>query len=288
MTLSAKSLTAAIILLAVLTAPAVAKQQSYSVKKITAHLYAAIALPGSTATSNAFFYIGNKQVVAGGAHMTEKATADLFKAINDITDRPVDFFILPHHHPGYSNVDFYFPEEVKVITTYPTWQSLNQERTTFPNEALLFNGSMTLEIGGRVIVTSIGKGHSAGDALAFFPDENAVFTSDLLYFDNVGFMGEGYMQEWMNAVAFIQQIGADNIIPGHGQVSNNEALSQFKIYFRNFLDEVSKHIEAGDSLEKTKREFSLPRYRHLTGYDQLLEQNIERAYINLKETAQAR
>ncbi|NIQ11131.1 MAG: MBL fold metallo-hydrolase, partial [candidate division Zixibacteria bacterium] len=60
------------------------------------------------------------------------------------------------------------------------------------------------------------------------------------------------------------------------------------IYFKSFLTEIIKHIEAGDSLEETKREYSLPRYRHLKGYELLLEQNVERAYENLKATALSR
>ncbi|NIQ11130.1 MAG: MBL fold metallo-hydrolase, partial [candidate division Zixibacteria bacterium] len=81
-----------------------------------------------------------------------------------------------------------------------------------------------LEVGGRVIMTSVVKGHSAGDTLVHFPDENVTFTSDLVYIDNVGFMGDGHMQEWINAVEFIEQIGPETIIPGHGQISNIEAL----------------------------------------------------------------
>ncbi|NIT52427.1 MAG: hypothetical protein GWO41_06725, partial [candidate division Zixibacteria bacterium] len=54
---------------------------------------------------------------------------------------------------GYSNVDFYLPDKVQTIMTYPAWQSLGKEDSRFPNEVLLFNGSMTLEVGGRVIMT---------------------------------------------------------------------------------------------------------------------------------------
>ena len=82
-------------------------------------------------------------------------------------------------------------------------------------------------------------------------------------------------------------VSAAKIITKHHQ-SKPEVVDQFKIYYKSFLSETIKHIEAGDSLEKTKKEFNLPQYRHYNGYDQLLELNIERAYANLKETVLSR
>lgn len=262
-----------------------AGQSSYLIEKISPDLYAAIAKPASTATSNAFFYIGDKKVVAGGAHMTERATKDLLVAIREATDLPLRYFILPHHHTGYTSVDFYFPAETDIIMTYPVWQSLQKEVIPLTSEATLYSEGLTFKVGkNSIVLTNMGKAHSQGDTLVYFPNEKTLFTSDLLYVNSVGYMGEGNMQGWIMALEFMGQLTIDKVIPGHGPVSPADSISEFKTFYKSFLSEVIKHIEAGNSLEKTRKEFNLPQYRQYSGYEQLLDLNIERAYRNLKET----
>ena len=279
-----------LLLLMAFTEPAsAAEKRSYRIEKLGAHLYAAIANPDTTATSNAFFYIGEKQVVAGGAHMTAQASNDLLSAISEKTRLPLRYFILPHHHEGYTSVDFYLPDSVDVVMTLPVWQALQQEAIPFPNEAVLYSEGLTLKVDNQsIILTNLGSTHSSGDTLVYFPQEKVLFTSDLLYIENVGYMGEGHMENWVLALEFANRFNVDRIIPGHGPVSPKSSISDFSDYLKSFLSETIKHIEAGDSLEKTKREFNLPQYKQYSGYDQLLEVNIERAYRNLGETVLAR
>ena len=266
-----------------------AEPSSYTVEKLSDRLYAAIARPASSATTNAFFYVGPKEVIAGGAHMTERATRDLLAEISAVTNKPLHYFILPHHHPGYTSVDFYLPKSVDVIMTYPVWQQLKKEVLPFPNETLLFSEGMTFKVESKsIVLTNMGRAHAEGDALVYFPDEKAVFTSDLLYVNSVGYMGEGHMEDWMLALEFLDQLKFDRVIPGYGPVSKPAAIAGFKNYFKSFLSEVIKHIEAGDSLEKTRKEFSLPQYSQYQGYNQLLELNVDRAFRNLKETVLSR
>jgi len=266
-----------------------AEPSSYTVEKLSDGLYAALARPASAATSNAFFFVGKQEVIAGGAHMTERATRDLLAEIGAVTDKPLRYFILPHHHPGYTSVDFYLPKSVDVIMTYPVWQQLQREVLPFPNQTLLYSEGLTFKFDGKsIILTNMDKAHAEGDALVYFPEEKTVFTSDIVYVNSVGFMGEGHMEDWMLALEFLGQLPLEKVIPGHGPVSRKEAIAAFKTYFKTFLSEVIKHIEAGDSLEKTKKEFNLPQYSQYQGYNQLLELNIDRAYRNLRETVLAR
>jgi len=46
---------------------------------------------------------------------------------------------------------------------------------------------------------------------------------------------------------------------------------------------VLMRIELGQSLEQVLEEFDLPEYRHMYGYEQLIQANLRRAYAELKE-----
>ena len=269
------------------TVNVVSVQDSFTIEPLASGVYAAIAKPSGEATTNAMFIIGRDYVVAMGAHMSRPVIADLYKAIAARTKKPVRYFILAHHHVGYTFVDFDFPQGQDVIMSWQTWKNIDSENRRPNYSTIFFDEGMTLKPGGvSVILTNIGKGHTDGDIIAIIPEAEVVFTSDLLYIDNVGFMGNGFMTDWLLALDFIEQIGAKHIIPGTGPVSRPEDVYEFSQFFRDFLTEVLRHIERGDSLEETLQTFELKDYINMDGYTELIQINIQRAYndlsVNLK------
>lgn len=264
--------------------PGAARQDSYLIEPLGHGTYAAIARTGGKATSNALFVIGDKYVVAAGAHMTRETIRDLYAEIAALTPKPVRYFVLAHHHPGFTHIDFDFPPDQDIITSWQAWQDLTSQvrKPDFP--IIFFNEGLTLKPGGAtVILTNLGRGHSAGDVVTFVPEAGVVFASDLFYVNSIGYMGGGYMREWLVALDFLEQMGAERIIPGTGPVSGVEEVGEFREFFREFLTAVLTRIERGDTLEQVQKDFDLPRYRNTPGYQQLIKVNLKRAYIELKE-----
>lgn len=273
------------LLLVLLTAAPSAAQESFSVERLAEGVYAALARPGGAATSNALFVEGPDYVVAAGAHLTREAATDLTAAVAATTVKPIRYFILPHHHRGYSHIDFDLPPGKEVLTSWQTWQALDDEAREIPYPVLFFSEGLTLKLGQHtVILTNLGQGHSEGDTLVYLPEAGVLFTSDLLYVNSVGYLGDGHMQEWVLALEFLGEMEVRKIVPGYGPVCGKAELEEFKRYFRDFLTAVLKHIDTGDTLEKTLRTFALPEYRDYGGYDRFLKANVERAYRDLKET----
>ncbi len=267
------------------SAPAVAVvsvQDSFLIEPLAPSVFAAIAKSGSQATTNALFVIGSNYVVAAGAHMTKPVIDDLYRAIAARTDKPVRYFVLAHHHTGYTYVDFDFPPGQDVLMSWQTWKNVDAEIRKPEYSSLFFNEGLTLKPGGvSVVLTNIGKGHTNGDIVVFIPEADVVFASDLLYVNSVGYMGNGYMTDWLLALDFLEQIGARQIVPGYGPVSDTEAVYEFSQFFRDFLTAVLRHIENGDTLEQTLANFDLPEYHRIDGYDQLIKLNLKRAYNDL-------
>ena len=258
-------------------------QPSYAVELLAENIYAALTLPGGHASSNAFFVVGPEYVLAGGAHMSKEAVNHLVTAIATITDKPLRYFVLAHHHRGYHHIDYEFPAGVDLLISWPTWKTMDEEKRKPERPAFFFTDGLTLKLGETtVIMTNMGRAHSEGDTLVFFPEAEILFTSDLAYGESVGYLGDGYMEDWLLALEFIERLGAKKIIPGFGPPSDNRVIAEFKTYFRALVSEVLKHIERGDSLERTVRSLRLPDYAELKGYEQFLGANVRRAYLELK------
>lgn len=269
-------------------APAVAVvsvQDSFQIEPLAAGVFAAIAKTGSKATTNALFVIGKDYVIAAGAHMSKPVIDDLYKAIAARTKKPVRYFILAHHHTGYTYVDFDFPPGQDVLMSWQTWKNIDTEIRKPDFTTMFFNEGLTLKPGGvSVVLTNVGKGHTNGDVVVYIPEIDVLFASDLLYINSVGYMGSGYMTDWLLALDFMEQIGAKQVIPGYGPVSSSEAVYEFGQFFRDFLTAVLQHVERGDTLEQTLAKFDLPKYHGMDGYDQLIKLNLKRAYEDLSNS----
>lgn len=271
-------------LLLLVVAPGRARAANYRIEKIEEGVYAAIALPEGKAASNALIIVTPYQVLLAGAHFVKEGIAELVGDIAAITPIPLRYVILTHHHPGYNYVDFDFPTNVEIITSWQTWQALKGETRELKNHITFFDKGLTLIRGEKAIVlTNTEFGHSEGDVFVFLPNEGVLFASDLFFNDVIGYMGEGHLRDWIINVETMEAVGAKYVVPGLGEVSDRSGLRRFRSFLKDFSTEVLRNVEAGKSLEETKKNFSLPRYEKLPGYKAFFDVNVERAYRQLKD-----
>jgi len=257
---------------------------SFQTVPLSAGVYAAIAQAGTRATSNALIVGGKESTVIIGAHFTREAIDELVAAAA-VTGTPIRYFILAHHHRGYSHIDFDFPAGIEVLMSWQTWLGLDAENRKVDFPVLFFREGMTLKLGDRsLILTNIGPGHTEGDLVAYLPEDNILFASDLLYTDSVGYMGDGFMQQWVLALNFMERLQAKYVVPGQGPVGRSSLITSYETFFKDFLTAVIGHIEKGDDLKTTLRELKLPQHQSRLGYKQFMPVNIKRAYQQLSDT----
>lgn len=266
------------------TAPVAAAQESYAIQQLSENFYAALAKPGGRSSTNAFFFVSGNQVIAGGAHMSKEAIEDLWSAIAATAHKPVRYFVLTHHHSGFSHIDTAFPADVTLILSGETWKNLDKEVRKPDAPLLLFSDGLTLRSpqAPALVLSSIGAAHTDGDTIVVIPGEKIAYVGDLLYVKSVGYMGDGHMRPWLQSLDFLSELDLKQIIPGYGPPVGREELNEFRHYFRDFLSEVLSRIEARESVTSIKKNFTLPKYQEWSGYNQFLRDNAEHAWHDLK------
>jgi len=263
--------------------PSMVAAANYEISKISDSVYAAIALSGSKAVSNAVFVITGHEVILVGAHFVPECVDELVREIGKLSPLPVSHVILTHHHRGFNYVDFNLPERAEVVATTETWKELSAELREFKNPNLVFDDTLTLNRGASsLVLLNMGKGHSGGDMVLYMPNEGILFASDLVFNDMVGYMGEASVLEWGENIERLENIPARIVIPGVGKVSDGGGITRFKKFYRAFMTEVLRNVEKGNSLAQTRKEFALDAYKDLPGYSTFIEVNLERAYKQLK------
>ena len=110
------------------------------------------------------------------------------------------------------------------------------------------NEKMTLFRGGREIqVIFLGRAHTGGDVVVYFPQDKLVFTGDIL-FGGPSFLGDGYVDEWPETLQNLKALDFDIVVPGHGPpLTDLSSIEQSQEYYRVLWERTAEKHSAGVS-----------------------------------------
>jgi cyclase len=81
-----------------------------------------------------------------------------------------------------------------------------------------FERDLVIDLGRREVqIKFLGRGNTAGDAIAFLPDERVVAAGDLVVHP-VPYLGGGYPSELVATLERFKELNPAVIVPGHGEV----------------------------------------------------------------------
>ena len=142
-------------------------------------------------------------------------------------------------------------------------QSLESTRTyyaqtrevvpTSPNTTL--SERLTLHRGDREIrFLFFGRGHTEGDIVVHLPDDRVLITGDLIT-AGVPYMGDGFVEEWIDTLEHLKSLEFDWILPGHGlPYQDRERITYLQEYFRGFLAQArALHAEGATAEDAAAR-----------------------------------
>lgn len=143
------------------------------------------------------------------------------------------------------------------------------------------------ELGGRHFeLIWLGDAHFAGDAVVWMPQENVLFSGDLIFVDRLlGVLPWSYATSWRDAFHAVEALRPAHIIPGHGRSCD---LATAKRDTGDYLDwlvtGVGKAVADWEPLDAVvNRLAEAPRFKHLELYDMLHRANINRTYVGLEQ-----
>ena len=273
----------ALLVLWIVLMPMTVSAANFSFKHIRGGVYAAIAEPGGKAASNSLIVVTSYQVIVAGAHFVPETIKELLDFVKTITPIPVRYIILTHHHRGFNNVDFDLPANIEIIASGRTWQALKSEFRQIINQVTFFESSLTMKRGSTLLVmNATERAYSEGDVFVYLPEEGVLFTSDLVYHDVAGYMGDATFRDWIGTLEMLASIDARSVVPGLGDVTTTDGILQFQTYLRAFTTEILRLTGKGLTVEVARRQFSLPQYENLPGFRAFFDVNFRRAYQELK------
>jgi cyclase len=125
-----------------------------------------------------------------------------------------------------------------------------------------FESQHDLTVGDRAVrLIELGPAHTNGDAIAYVPDADAVFTGDILFIEGTPMMWAGPVSNWIKACDRILELGARTIIPGHGPTTDASGVRDVQRYLTHIENEAKQRFDAGMDDEAAADDIDISDFR---------------------------
>ena len=278
-------------------------ERQISFDQIGAGLYALTA----EGDPNSGVVVGDDAVLVIDAQPTPAMAEDLIARVAKITDKPIKCVLLTHHHAartlgasafkgaeiiasdvtrgligerGQQDMELEIGRMPRLFRAAETIPGLTWPAVTFPDQISIWLGRR------EVRIMHIGRGHTAGDAIAVVPDAGAVFAGDLVAYKSACYCGDAHIGDWLEVLDRLAEMQPAALVPGRGaaltmpeQVAEGLALTTD---FLSTLDgSVRESVAKGRSLKDSFDFVRLamdPTFKSFALYEHCLPFNVVRAY----------
>ena len=112
---------------------------------------------------------------------------------------------------------------------------------------LTFRQRMTLYLGARrVELHHIGRAHTAGDIIAYVPDENVVFSGDIVEYKSACYCGDAHFTDRPDTLVRLEHLRADALVPGRGDaLVGARIVAEAIALTRQFLHDTFEPVRRG-------------------------------------------
>jgi cyclase len=120
------------------------------------------------------------------------------------------------------------------------------------------NGPHKVDLGGLAISIEHYPGHSGTDMIVRVPDQNVVYTGDLLFngYFPITFDEQATISGWRNTLKTFASWDKDTLfVPGHGQLCGQEAIAMFRSTFDDIEEQAMKLYKAGVPVEEAQHQY---------------------------------
>jgi glyoxylase-like metal-dependent hydrolase (beta-lactamase superfamily II) len=160
---------------------------------------------------------------------------------------------------------------------------------------ITYDERMSLILGGkRIDLVYPGKNHANDGTAVVFTAERVAFSADFpadaLVRETMrslpsacGNFDSHPLEEWIRSYRSIEALDFDVLMQGHGASTFKKAdVAEGRRFFEDLRAAVSEGMAQGKSLQELKATIKLEQYKDWRFYQQLLGDDIEAAYNNLK------
>ncbi len=225
---------------------------------------------------NSGVIIGDDSVMIVEAQATPRLARKVIEKVREVTDKPISHLVLTHYHAvrvlgasefgadqiimgdtaramvverGQEDWDSEFGRFPRLFEGHESIPGLTYPTTTFSDELTVYLGNR------RIDLMHLGRAHTAGDIVVHVPDQNVMFTGDIVEYRSACYCGDGHFADWGHTLDNIASFDLAAIAPGRGDAllgrdMVNAALDSTRDFIACTYEPAAKVAARGGSLKQ--------------------------------------
>jgi glyoxylase-like metal-dependent hydrolase (beta-lactamase superfamily II) len=251
--------------------------------------------------------IGDESVMIVEAQATPRLARMVIDRVRSVTDKPISHVVLTHYHAvrvlgasAYGAREIVMSDVAAAMVEERGQEDWDSEFGRFPRlfqgheeipgltrPTTTFSEAMTVYLGKRrVEILKLGRAHTAGDAVVWVPDQEVMFTGDIVEYHSACYCGDGHFSDWPETLATIASFEPKAIAPGRGDALIGaemvaRALAATADFVASTYRPVARIVARGGSLKEAwnaVRAECDPKFRDYAIYEHCLPFNVARAF----------
>ena len=256
---------------------------------------------------NSGVIIGDDSVMVIEAQATPRLANKVIEEIRNVTDKPISHLVLTHYHAvrvlgasAYGAPQIIMSDTARSMVVERGQEDWDSEFQRFPrlfegHESIpgltwpttTFSDMMTVYLGKRrVDIMHLGRAHTAGDAAIWVPDQEVMFTGDIVEYHSACYCGDGHFGDWGNTLDNIAAFDPVSIAPGRGDALVGRdmvaaAIESTRDFVESTYRPAAKVAAKGGTLKDAwdaVRAECDPKFADYAIYEHCLPFNVARAY----------
>jgi cyclase len=177
--------------------------------------------------------------------------------VKSVTNQPIKYIINTHYHQDHSGGNAQFLPTAEIISTAMARTNIvehkqmgNVQPPPVSPARITFTTEAEVHLGGKEVrAIYMGRGHTNGDAVIYFPALRVLHTGDLMAGTSplIDYNGGGSVVEWTKTLDNALKLDFDTVIPGHGAVTTKAGLQTYRDNVEKMRNRVSGVIHEGKS-----------------------------------------
>jgi len=197
-----------------------------TMEKVTDNLYVIIGNGGNVAvmpTSEGVLLVDDKFA---------QDAPEILAKVKTVSDKPIRYVLNTHQHGDHTGGNQALMSANAEILIHKNARANMVEGKMPGLPHITYSDETQVFIGGKeVSARHLGRGHTNGDAVIYFPSERVLHTGDLFVNGGAPFIdysAKGSIVEWDKTIEEALKYDVDTVIPGHGPVAKKADLVKWR------------------------------------------------------------
>ncbi len=257
---------------------------------------------------NTGIVVGDDGVLIVDAQATPAMAQAVIDRVKSVTDKPITHVLLSHYHAVRVLGASAYKDAKMIIASRGTRdlivergaQDMASEIGRFPRlfrgketipgltwPTLTFGGDISIWLGKREVrISHPGRGHTAGDTIAWVPDAEVMFSGDLVEYRSACYCGDAHLADWPKTITRLAAYQPKALVPGRGDALVGRkkvavAMEGTTDFLQALYGTTKRSVKKGDDLKAAfaavRKTMDKPFGKYAI-YEHCLPFNVSRAY----------